>query len=112
MENELTLGFRITYNTDSSEMIPKKPETYEDVAKFNIAETINILDEQRSYSDSPDQKRLCSIAISKLEEACMFIIKASTYGRFNEKDQRISDLEELLTQYDPDRNETLDSNQE
>ena len=65
-------------------MIPEKPKTYEDVARFNIAETINILDDQRSESESADQKRLCSIAISKLEEACMFIIKASMFGRTKE----------------------------
>ena len=51
----------------------------EDALRGNFAELINQMDWLRNDSESQDQKRLCSIAISKLEEACMFCIKAATY---------------------------------
>lgn len=79
MENWLTLGFRIVYNVDDTKKIPLKPETETDDAKFRVAELINQMNVLRDISESPDQKRLCSIAISKLEEACMFIVKAYKY---------------------------------
>lgn len=80
MENELTLGFRIVYNVEDPKKIPLKPDgDFVDVIKFNVAEMINQMDEMRSESEDADQKRLCSIAISKLEEACMFMVKACKY---------------------------------
>jgi len=81
LENWLSLGFRIVYNVDNINKVPEKPDgDFVDVIKFNIAEMINQMDEMRAESESPDQKRLCSIAISKLEEACMFMVKASKFG--------------------------------
>ena len=79
MENGLTLGFRIVYNVDDSKKVPLQPDDIVDVNKFKIAEMINQMDGLRAETDSPDRKRLCSIAISKLEEACMFIVKAYKY---------------------------------
>lgn len=80
MENGLTLGFRIVYNVDDTKKIPLKPDgDFVDLIKFNVAEMINQMDGMRAESESPDQKRLCSIAISKLEEACMFMVKACKY---------------------------------
>lgn len=80
MENGLTLGFRIVYNVDDTKKIPLEPDgDFVDVIKFNVAEMINQMDGMRAESESPDQKRLCSIAISKLEEACMFMVKACKY---------------------------------
>lgn len=81
LENWLSLGFRIVYNVDNINKVPEKPDgDFVNVIKFNIAEMINQMDEMRADSESPDQKRLCSIAISKLEEACMFMVKASKFG--------------------------------
>lgn len=81
LENWLSLGFRIVYNVDDINKVPEKPDgDFVDVIKFNVAEMINQMDEMRAESESPDQKRLCSIAISKLEEACMFMVKASKFG--------------------------------
>jgi len=81
-ENELTLWYRIAFNTDILWSI--FPETSEDaIARVKFVELINQMDEMRNNSESPDQKRLCSIAITKLEEACMFFIKASTFGKPN-----------------------------
>ena len=79
MENGLTLGFRIVYNVDDSKKVPLQPDDIVDVNKFKIAEMINQMDGLRAETDSPDRKRLCSIAISKLEEACMFMAKAYKY---------------------------------
>lgn len=80
MENGLSLGFRIVYNVDDTKKIPLKPDgDFVDLIKFNVAEMINQMDGMRAESESPDQKRLCSIAISKLEEACMFMVKACKY---------------------------------
>jgi hypothetical protein len=42
---------------------------------------INQFDEIRSKSESWDVKRLASITISKLEEACMFGVKTLTYNK-------------------------------
>lgn len=78
-KNGLTLGFRIVYNVEDPKKIPLQPDDIVDVNKFKIAEMINQMDELRAETDSPDRKRLCSIAISKLEEACMFIVKAYKY---------------------------------
>ena len=80
MENGLTLGFRIVYNVDDTKKIPLEPDgDFVDVIKFNVAEMINQMDGMRAESEDADQKRLCSIAISKLEEACMFMVKACKY---------------------------------
>lgn len=84
---ELNLWFRMVYNKDNTpENIDKirtateGQEDFVDVVKWNLAELINQMDGLRNDSESPDQKRLCSIAISKIEEACMFCVKAATYG--------------------------------
>ena len=79
MENGLTLGYRIVYNVEDPKKVPLKAETWTDDFKFRVAEMINQVDLIRDMSESPDVKRLCSIAISKLEEACMFIVKACKY---------------------------------
>jgi hypothetical protein len=80
-KNELTLWARVVYNTDDLWVISEAPTSFEDVARLNFMELINQMDWMRNDSESPDQKRLCSIAITKLEEACMFFIKASTFGK-------------------------------
>lgn len=79
MENELTLGFRIVYNVEDPRKVPLQPDDIVDINKFKIAGVIDQMDELRAETDSPDRKRLCSIAISKLEEACMFMVKAYKY---------------------------------
>lgn len=81
---EKSLWFKIVYNKDN---IPEKVNDekeiesamFQDYLRKNFAELINQMDGLRNDSESPDQKRLCSIAISKLEEACMFCVKAVTY---------------------------------
>ena len=83
---KLNLWFRIVYNKENTpenidkiRMATEGQEEFIDVVKWNLAELINQMDWLRNDSESNDQRRLCSIAISKLEEACMFCVKACTY---------------------------------
>lgn len=83
---EKNLWFRIVYNKENTpENIDKirnskDPQNFADLLKTEFAELINQMDWMRDDTESSEQKRLCSIAISKLEEACMFCVKASTYN--------------------------------
>lgn len=83
---EKNLWFRIVYNKENTpENIDKirnskDPQNFADLLKTEFAELINQMDGMRDDTESSEQKRLCSIAISKLEEACMFCVKASTYN--------------------------------
>lgn len=83
---EKNLWFRIVYNkVNTPENIDKirsgeDAQNFADFLRKEFAELINQMDWMRDDTESPDQKRLCSIAISKLEEACMFCVKASTYN--------------------------------
>lgn len=83
---EKNLWFRIVYNkVNTPENIDKirngeDAQNFADLLRKEFAELINQMDWMRDETESPDQKRLCSIAISKLEEACMFCVKASTYN--------------------------------
>lgn len=83
---EKNLWFRIVYNKENTpENIDKirnskDPQDFVDLLKTEFAELINQMDWMRDDTESSEQKRLCSIAISKLEEACMFCVKASTYN--------------------------------
>lgn len=83
---EKNLWFRIVYNKENTpENIDKirnskDPQDFADLLKTEFAELINQMDGMRDDTESSEQKRLCSIAISKLEEACMFCVKASTYN--------------------------------
>lgn len=82
---EKKLWFRIVYNKQNTpanidEVKAKQdPQEFADLLKTTFAELINQMDWMRDDTESSEQKRLCSIAISKLEEACMFCVKASTY---------------------------------
>lgn len=85
---EKNLWFRMVYNKvntpENIEEIRERDEecaSFEDALRFNFVELINQMDWLRNDSESPDQARLCSIAISKLEEACMFCVKAATYDK-------------------------------
>lgn len=85
---ELNLWFRIVYNKQNTpeniEEIRTRTEneaSFEDTLRMNFAELINQMDWLRRDTESQDQWRLCSIAISKLEEACMFCVKAATYNK-------------------------------
>lgn len=85
---ELNLWFRMVYNKQNTpeniEEIRTRTEneaSFEDALRMNFSELINQMDWLRNDSESSDQKRLCSIAISKLEEACMFCVKAATYDK-------------------------------
>lgn len=77
--------FRIVYNKQNTpaniDAVRERQNDWNfvDSLKMNFADLINQMDWMRDDSESPDQKRLCSIAISKLEEACMFCVKATTY---------------------------------
>jgi hypothetical protein len=42
---------------------------------------INLFDRIRDEAEEQDVKRLASITISKLEEACMFGVKTLTYDK-------------------------------
>lgn len=85
---ELNLWFRMVYNKantpENIEEIRTRTEnenSFEDALRMTFSELINQMDWLRNDSESSDQKRLCSIAISKLEEACMFCVKAATYDK-------------------------------
>lgn len=79
---EFTLGSRIIYNVDADH-IQNIRNADEDVIKLKstFKDLINQFDEIRSKSESWDVKRLASITISKLEEACMFGVKTITYNK-------------------------------
>lgn len=51
-----------------------------DVYKKTFADMINDMDKWRNECSNPEQKRLYSIAITKLEEACMFVVKAEKFN--------------------------------
>lgn len=73
-----TLWQRIVFNA--------KEQTYSDkTEKTKLKETfsdlINLFDRIRDETEEQDVKRLASITISKLEEACMFGVKVLTYNK-------------------------------
>ena len=73
-----TLWQRITFNA--------KEQTYSDETaqtslKETISDLINKFDRIRNSTKEQDVKRLASITISKLEEACMFGVKTLTYDK-------------------------------
>ena len=73
-----TLWQRIVFNA--------KEQTYSDETektklKETFADLINLFDRIRDETEEQDVKRLASITISKLEEACMFGVKVLTYNK-------------------------------
>ena len=52
-----------------------------ELLKETFADLINFFDRIRDETEEQDVKRLASITISKLEEACMFGIKTLTYNK-------------------------------
>ena len=71
---ELTYGEKavgIRFNPSNSESVHQ--------IKSKYAEVINKLDTLRSASDSVEQKRLCSIAITEAQSAQMWAVKAETW---------------------------------
>lgn len=73
-----TLWQRITFNAKEQMYSDKTQETS---LREQIADLINKFDEIRNQTEEWDVKRLASITISKLEEACMFWIKTLTYNK-------------------------------
>lgn len=73
-----TLWQRITFNSKEQRYSDNTDVTS---AREQFASLINYMDEKRNQSEEPDVKRLASIAITKLEEACMFFIKTLTYNQ-------------------------------
>lgn len=73
-----TLWQRITFNAKEQMY---SDETQETSLREQIADLINKFDEIRNKTEEWDVKRLASITISKLEEACMFGIKTLTYNK-------------------------------
>ena len=71
-----TLWQRITFNARVQNY---SDETEETKLRETFADLINKFDEIRNWTEEQDRKRLASITISKLEEACMFWIKTLTY---------------------------------
>lgn len=53
--------------------------TVVDLIKRGFAVEIDRMDVLRKTSDSPEQKRLCSIAITELQGAQMWAVKAATW---------------------------------
>lgn len=80
-ELELTLGWRIVNNVDADHLANMRNASEDVISlKWKIATLIDQFDELRNTTDSQDVKRLASITISKLEEACMFWVKSLTYN--------------------------------
>lgn len=77
------LWFTLVYNREATqenkERYLNNADSFVDVLRLNFAELINQMDWLKNDTESQDQKRLCSIAISKLEEACMFCVKAANF---------------------------------
>lgn len=73
-----TLWQRITFNAKEQMYSDKTQETS---LREQIADLINKFDEIRNKTEEWDVKRLASITITKLEEACMFWIKTLTYNK-------------------------------
>ena len=73
-----TLWQRITFNAKQQRYSDNTDVTS---TREQFASLINYMDEKRNQSEEPDVKRLASIAITKLEEACMFFIKTLTYNQ-------------------------------
>lgn len=51
-----------------------------EVIKTNIAELINGINQTRTDAEDPEVKRMCSIAITDLQSAQMWAVKAVTWG--------------------------------
>lgn len=50
------------------------------VLKQNVAELINDIDQTRSDAADQEVKRMCSVAITELQTAQMWAVKALTWG--------------------------------
>ena len=71
--NELTEGQKLVgINFTSDESV--------DICNKNITTTIDQLNDLREKTESQEAKRLCSIAITKLEGAQMWAVKALTWS--------------------------------
>lgn len=76
-ERELTYGEKsvgIKFNMATGETASQIDE-----AKTHCAVLINQMNNLRSNSQSPEQKRLCSVAITELQGAQMWAVKAITW---------------------------------
>lgn len=51
------------------------------VIKTDVADLINDLDKTRADTEDPEKKRLCSIAITELQTAQMWAVKAVTWDK-------------------------------
>jgi hypothetical protein len=52
-----------------------------EVVKTNLAEVINDLDQTRKDADDPEVKRMLSVAITEIQTAQMWAVKALTWGK-------------------------------
>ena len=50
-----------------------------DVIKTNFAEIINDIDQTRADATDGEVKRMCSVAITEAQAACMWAVKALTW---------------------------------
>lgn len=73
-----TLWQRITFNAKEQRF---SDETEPTSLKETFSDLINLFDRIRDEAEEQDVKRLASITISKLEEACMFGVKTLTYDK-------------------------------
>lgn len=74
MERELTFGEKavgLTFN-------PSGDRTVNDI-KMIFAEVVDMLNNNRVASDSPEVKRMYSIAITEAQSAQMWAVKAATW---------------------------------
>lgn len=74
-QKELTYGEKavgLNFNPSGENIV--------DAIKKNVAIIIDALDTCRSDTEDPEQKRLASIAITELQGAQMWAVKAVTWG--------------------------------
>lgn len=67
----------LTFGQKMVNFNPAKLESV-DIYNKNIANAIDQLNDLREKTESPEAKRLCSIAITKLEDAQLSAVKAFT----------------------------------
>ena len=74
MNTEMSYGKKavgLTFNPSNSNAV--------DICKLNFADAIDQMNNLRANSESSEQKRLCSVAITEMQTAQMWAVKAITW---------------------------------
>lgn len=76
MSNEVTYGQKAVGTSFNVTELTKV-----DAIKQNFANAIDMINDLRNNSDDPEVKRMCSIAITEAQAACMWAVKAATWQK-------------------------------